>query len=150
EAVRLLRQASPGNATVLLTTRSEKLAIKVGAVPQSLDRLRGEDGVKMLQSYLPDVDHETLLELTHVLDGHPLAMKLAALRPSLSANKAKALADHLANYRTKRLASEYFNELDLGADREENLTLVLSYSYEELPDADKARFRALGILAHDV
>ncbi len=48
-------------------------------------------------------------------------------------------------------AGSRFKELELeaGERKEDNLTTSLYYSYEELDIEDKARFRALGVLAYD-
>ncbi|NWJ98052.1 MAG: tetratricopeptide repeat protein, partial [Chloroflexi bacterium] len=152
EAVRLLRSACPNGSTLLLTTRNEGLGYDLGANMTSLDRLTKAEGIELLQEYLPDAEPELLGKLSEVLGGHPLALTLAARRvQKKKVNRARALAEQLAEYERKLPALTNFNslQLDQGQSREDNLSLVLSYSYAELEEAEQARFRALGVLVYD-
>jgi tetratricopeptide (TPR) repeat protein len=151
EATRILRQACPANATVLMTTRSQKVANILGARVQAIDKLNAQEALDLLSQYLPESNLTQLKELGQLLGGHPLALKLAATRISNAENPDKALAAHLKEYATKLPQGVAFQhlKLDQTQDREDNLTLVLSYSYQELKPQDQARFRALGALAYD-
>jgi hypothetical protein len=139
EVVKRLRLACPQPATVLITTRSQQVAVKLGAKPQSLDRLDEAEGVAMLQQYLPEVLDEALLaQVVKALGGHPLALTLAAKRALLWPNPQRALKEQLAQYQKGLAAGEAFSKLKLatGESREENLELVLSYSYEGLSEEE--------------
>jgi tetratricopeptide (TPR) repeat protein len=157
DLVRTLKQACPANSTVLITSRSRNVVynLKVNdAAIQNLDRLTPSEAADLLRQYLPTISDTSLLEkLGAALGGHPLALTLAATRinKAASPNKAKVLKQHLAEYQQKLPIGIEFQKLklDQAEGREDNLTLVLSYSYAELAEADRARFRALGVLAYD-
>ncbi|MBX3082405.1 MAG: tetratricopeptide repeat protein [Anaerolineae bacterium] len=153
-AARTLRKACPDGSTILVTTRSEELAIDFGATPQKLDRLTPNDGAALLKTYkaLAKVPKSDLKVLSEALGGHALALSLAARRIQKADDKSQALRDHIAEYQTQLpLGTEFKNlELDQGEAREDNLTTVLSYSYADLSPDDQGRFRALGILPPDV
>lgn len=154
-AVRLLQSAAPTGSTILLTTRSENLAIDLHARTNPLDRMSMDDGLKMLHTYehfsqLPD---ESLRALATALGGHPLAIDLAARRiqKAESGDRVATLSHHIKLYQKGLSAGSEFRELklDQGDQREDNLTTVLSYSYHDLAEPDRVRFRALGILPPD-
>jgi tetratricopeptide (TPR) repeat protein len=151
EATRILKQACPANATVLLTTRSQKVANTLGARVQAIDRLNATEALDLLSQYLPESNLAQLNELGQTLGGHPLALTLAARRIRNAEDANKALTAHLKEYATKLPQGIEFQqlELDQAAGREDNLTLVLSYSYTELKRQDQTRFRALGALVYD-
>src|SRR5207245_6550238 len=71
---RLLIQACPIQKTILITSRSENLAIDLGAQTQSLYQFEEEEGIAVLQSYLLDASSDLLKQLVEVLGGHPLAL----------------------------------------------------------------------------
>jgi serine/threonine protein kinase len=148
-AVRLLRQACPGKATVLITTRTGWVAAKLSAFEFSLDKLEPVRGVEFLKKYLPGANPAALFELATVLGGHALAMTIAARRVLKEARQkqAKALLTHIEQYRQGLPSGTPFStlELELGEDKEDNLTLALYYSYEELNTQEQKLFRALGL-----
>ncbi len=148
---KLLLEAAPAGSVVLLTTRSQSIAVRLGAQPSSLPGLTPEEGVALLQLYLPQADPALLKDLSLQLGGHPLALTLAAKRVQLTTNPAKALATHLNQYKGGLPQGSAIKTLQLeaGTTRDENFELVLSYSYDELKPADQARFRALGALAYN-
>jgi tetratricopeptide (TPR) repeat protein len=150
-ATRILKQACPANATVLITSRSQKVANTLGAKIQTIDKLNATEALDLLSQYLPGSNLDQLKELGQILGGHPLALKLAVTRISNAENPNKALEVHLKEYATKLPQGVAFEhlELDQAQDREDSLTLVLSYSYQELKAPDQARFRALGAMAYD-
>jgi hypothetical protein len=154
-AARLLLEACPGKATVLMTSRSEGVARSLKGRLYRLARLDEESGVHLLKEYFKGVFEEAeenrLRELTRVLGGHCLALSLAARRILKRSNRAKALEQHLAEYQKQLPALTEFGELklDQGEERDDNLTVVLSYSYEDLSEEEKVHFRVLGTLAYD-
>jgi tetratricopeptide (TPR) repeat protein len=154
-AARLLLEACPSGATVLMTSRSEGVVRSLKGRLYRLERLDEENGVRLLREYFKgefeEADPALLREMSKTLGGHCLALALAARRILKRANRAKALEQHLAEYQKRLPALKEFEELklDQGDQREDNLTLVLSYSYEDLSDEEKVRFRALGVLAYD-
>ncbi len=151
DTVRLLREACPAESTVLITSRSNALAIRLGAQNLGLGRLENSEGVDLLKTYLPSADPKVLAELSEVLGGHPLALALAAKRVLSKANQVKALVEQVVAYRSGLAAGTDFSKLKLeqGEGREDNLTLALSYSLSELEKDDQARFLALGVLAYN-
>jgi hypothetical protein len=153
EAVRLLKQACPNGATVLITTRSGKVGVMLAAQEYSLDKLDPDRGVKLLLEYLPDADPVALRQLAVVLDGHPLAMTIAAKRVRLKAKhrQAEALLEHIAEYEKGLPAGTSFAELklELSEEKEDNLTKALYFSYAELNLQEQGYFRKLGILPYN-
>lgn len=154
EAVTLLREACPQGSVVLITTRSANVAIDLGARPKALDRLKREEGIDLLRSYLSDVDdvdEGALGDLSDVLGGHALALTIAVKRVQKKSNLNKAISEHLDAYRTG-VAQGDLSGLTLGTDEnsEQSVALALSYSYDDLSGDDRRCFRALGVLAPDV
>lgn len=153
EAVRLLRQACPANSTVLITTRTGRIAALLSAQEISLDKLDPDRGVELLIEYLPDADPGALRKLAEVLGGHPLAMTIAAKRVRLeeSYQQGQALLEHIAEYESGLPAGTSFAQLDLelGEEKEDNLTKALYFSYAELNSLEQGYFRKLGILPYN-
>lgn len=151
--VRVLKEACPAEATILLTTRSHNAAVDLaGKDSRQLNRLEGEAARELLRLYLEKAAPQQLDELAKLLGGHPLALTLAAKRVlKKMGDETKVLEKQLEEYRRKIPAATSFKDLKLGQgeQRDDNLELVLSYSYDELTENDQARFRALGVLAHD-
>jgi tetratricopeptide (TPR) repeat protein len=153
ETARLLRQACPENATILLTTRSQSLAVELaGSQVQILEALEPAQGIELLQIYLPNAELNYLAELTKVLGGHPLALSLAARRVLKKVNQTKALPEQLKEYRQGLAFGICFRELqrELGTSPEDNLSVVFSHSYATLSPENQEHFRALGVLAYDL
>ncbi len=152
ETVRLLKQACPVGADVLITTRTAKLARLLVAHEVSLEKLDPDRGVKLLLEYLPEMDHDALKKLSEVLDGHPLALAIAAKRVLMEEEhrRSAALLTHINEYKIGLPAGTPFArlELDLGEEKEENLTKALYYSYAELNEQEQSYFRRLGILPY--
>ena len=157
DTARLLAEhACPTHATVLITSRSEQLAANLHATSTRLDRMTPDDAAKMLADYLHGADTANLRALGAVLDGHALALELASRRVEIAAGRPgatlnTALTALTAQYRTGIADGTPFKDLHLapGEQREDNLTLALSYSYDDLQPDDRTRFRALGVLAFD-
>jgi tetratricopeptide (TPR) repeat protein len=155
-----LLKIKPRNCTVLITSRSSKVAL--GLVDKSnivkLPYLAPADGAKMLREWLIDADENDLQALSTALGGHPLALKLAALRvldeeDRSGANRADTLKICIKAYEVGLLEHHPFADLEFeqeADDKDANLTTSIALSYEALPtDDDRARFRALGILPLD-
>lgn len=157
EAARLLiREACPDYSTILITTRSENLARNLQIVSQPLARMSGDEAAKLLQTYLPNAGLKLLELLGNALGGHPLAMELAARRILKELGRPgetleTVLKNAIAQYEMGIPSNTPFAELKLehGETREDNLTIALAYSYEDLKLDDQLRFRTLGILPHD-
>ncbi len=151
-AAKLLREACPNGATVLVTTRSEGIAIDLcGENKLQLKKMAADEGVALLQSYLITNDKMSLTRLSEALGGHPLGLTLAVRRILKARNQVQALADHTRCYETGILAGSSFADLKLeqGETKEDNLTVALAYSYDDLSESDQWHFRQLGILAND-
>lgn len=152
-AARLLLKARPDRSSLLITTRHYEVAKKLGATSdntRTLNRLSLADSLAFLQKLLSEVPIEMLTELAKVLGGHPLALKLATSRLPRR-DPATTLKKHLKEYQSETLTPGKFKDLHLeeGETRENNLELVLSYSYEDLPETARIQFRALGAIMHD-
>jgi tetratricopeptide (TPR) repeat protein len=153
ETARLLKQACPANALIFLTTRSQSLAVELaGSQVEQLEALTLAEGVELLQIYLPDAETNYLSELAKILGGHPLALGVAARRILKKVDRAKALPEHLQQYRQGLATGLCFKqlELELGTSREDNLNVVFSHSYAALDSQNQMHFRALGVLAYDL
>ncbi len=153
EEVRLLQRACPSNATILLTSRSDGLAVRLQTQTVPLSGVKDGDSVALLKTYLDWASDADLLKLAQLLGGHPLALSLAARRvKSRRSNQPAALKNHLAEYETGLPAGISFADLDwddsTSLNKLDNLTLAFSYSYEDLSEAEKGYFRGLGALAY--
>lgn len=151
ETVRLLRQACPTGATILITSRSEKASQMLSKQVVKLNKLNPENGVLLLREYLPGFDQELLKQLAIVLDGHALAMTIAARRLLLEEGheREQLLKQHINQYEQGLPVGVSFNELELGEDKEDNLAKALYYSYAELEPLEQKLFRYLGILPYN-
>ena len=151
-AAKLLREACPNRATVLVTTRSENIAVDLcGENKLQLKKMAAEEGVALLRAYLTAVDEPAMTALSEALGGHPLALTLAVRRILKARNPAQALINHTQAYQMGIPAGSTFADLKLeqGETKEDNLTMALAYSYDDLSSSDQRHFRQLGILAHD-
>ncbi|MCA9885909.1 MAG: tetratricopeptide repeat protein, partial [Anaerolineae bacterium] len=154
ETARLLSNfACPENATVLITSRSSKVAIQLNAYDRQLDTMSPEEAADMLAQYLPGTDESARHALGKALGGHALALELAAQHVRVMQGQSghtlsSALEAVTKKYKIGILAGEAFSKLELaeGETSEDNLEIALSYSYEDLAEDDRTRFRALGTL----
>jgi tetratricopeptide (TPR) repeat protein len=147
ELVERIKGLAPPKTTTLITTRFGKVANGLFAEARPLGRMSKEAGAEMLTAYLPGANRADLELLAEVLGGHALALRLAAGRlPRLG--REKTLRQHIEDYRTKLHGGTEFEGLGL-RDRVDALERALSYSYAELDEEEKWRFRALGVIAHD-
>ncbi len=156
DAARLIKRACPAHTTILITTRSENVAIDLGAQAESLAYMTPDESVGMLKMYLFNIPDDTLRRLGKALGGHALALELAARRIQKEKRPGESEAERLErcihDYETGIPAGSPFDRLKLeqGEQKEDNLTHSLAYSYGELDEDGQQRFRALGVLAFDV
>ncbi|MDX1994019.1 MAG: NB-ARC domain-containing protein [bacterium] len=157
KCVRLLCEAVPAGAVVLMTTRVEALARKARASVVTLDYFAPEEGAAVLKTVddFKDLTDDLLKTLSIALGGHALSLDLAARRITLERRPGETMAA-----RFERLTKDYaagipagslFATLQLGEgdQKEDNLERSLELSYNVLkPDAQR-HFCALGILAYD-
>jgi tetratricopeptide (TPR) repeat protein len=154
EIAKRLKAIKPANTTVLITSRFESVAARLGVNPrnkQMVSKLEPQAGASLLAEYLPDAPRSDLEELSKALRGYTLALTLAAKRLLNEPSGLAELDNHLQQYQNKMPAGTGFNELelDMGQEKDESLTVSLHYSYTALNEAEQAHFRALGVLAYD-
>lgn len=155
QAARILQKAAPVNSVSLITTRSQLVVAQLRSTRLELHPMTPTDSLKMLRNLLsdyPDIPDANLLELSEVVGYHPLAMELAAGQISLLERPGKEIADLIVRYRGGIPEGSPFRDigLELGEDREDNLEIVLAYSYDVLSKTEQAQFRALGVLSYNV
>ncbi len=129
---------------LLITTRQKGLVHNLGIQPQAVDRLTADEGLRLLRerSGRTGMDEADLTQIVDTFGGHALALGIAGAW--LARNPARSPADLSA-----RLAQRPdFRDLKLNAtDKNLNLELALNLSYDPLPPAQQAYFRALGVMA---
>ncbi|QPC82098.1 tetratricopeptide repeat protein [Phototrophicus methaneseepsis] len=138
---------------LLVTTRNGRIATQLGVEEHLIDTLTEEEGVALIGKRLgrsPDADNPYLEDekaIVQLLGGHTLAISIAAARISEEG------ADYTPRFRQRletRRASGGSPLGDLNMqndDKNYNLELSLSESYEELNAQQQAQFRALGVFA---
>lgn len=152
-AARLLVKAAPSNSVYLITTRSQLVAAQLRSNRLELKPMSAQDALLMLRNLLssyPIIPDEPLLELAAVVGYHPLAIELVAGQVNLLERPESEIGDLVSQYRGGIPAGSPFRDihLELGESREDNLELVLSFSYASLDPLYQARFLALGALAY--
>lgn len=127
---------------LLITTRQKRIVDLLGAKGQAVDKLTDDEAIEVLSGRAGRVlDDTDARKIVRMLDGHALAVSLAGAW--LSQNPIKSAADLLARF-AKR---PDFRDLNLDAgDKNLNLEMALRLSYDDLTDAARAHFRALGLL----
>ena len=149
--VRDLLKALPDGTAVLVTTRSRQVAV-LGQI-RALGPLDTDDGSALLRDRLnaaglaPGDYIEPLRALARQLDGHALALDLAARQiVTHGIAFAERLVRRLPHYLSEATP---FRALDLGqgTERDDSLEATLYLSYAPLSPDAKAAFRALGVLA---
>ena len=147
----LLSRALPANAVRLITTRNRVVAQGISRKVIELDRLDLQDGLELLEDRLNDQDdatyhdaayHQDLKELVGLLDGHALALEIAAAmirQPVWMAEILSALREGIGQGR--------LDHLQVPEDRDLNLERSLALSYERMAPEQRSRFRALGVFA---
>ncbi|MCD4685835.1 MAG: DUF4062 domain-containing protein [Anaerolineae bacterium] len=151
-----LRAALPEGTACLVTTRLSKVAALGRRYP--LERLTDADAYALIEDRLrvatidPDELRECIAEIVQLLNGHALALDLAARQIIMhwrhdAARYVDRLRKHLTGEQTP------FKLLRLGAQdegtRDDSLEAALYMSYERLTEDQQAKYRALGVLAPD-
>jgi len=147
-----LREALPPEARLLITTRSRDVMNGLGGSVLELDKLSPEDAralVKLRLNWEPanDADTQWLKALFVALDYHALALDVALglLRRQPARALWRAAAEKIIH--AVHTGNE-FDQLVLPADeREKNVELSLSVSYDDLDATAQTRWRALGAFA---
>ena len=153
--IKLLKQAIPypTYTSILITTRQNQVTARLNAQPIPLNRLEIPEAIKLLEEYLPtelNFPSEKLAELAEVLGGHSLALTLAAKLLQDDAHPITGITRHIERYRESLTKGTILTRLTLDqSDKDENLELSLSYSYDVLKPEEQIRFRALGALIYD-
>jgi tetratricopeptide (TPR) repeat protein len=152
-AARLLQLAAPAHSVCLITTRSQLVVAQLRSTRLELTPMTPPDAIALLRRLLadhPTIHDEQLADLAQVVGHHPLAMELAAGQAQLLERPVVELPQLIAEYRGGIPAGSPFRDirLELGEARQDNLELVLSFSYAALDAADQACFRSLGVLAY--
>ncbi|MBI3243968.1 MAG: hypothetical protein HYZ49_16930 [Chloroflexi bacterium] len=152
KAVAPLLAALPNDACVLITTRSERLARDLRGEVYPLDVLNIDDALKLLRArahQATDADDELLTELAKALGRHAMALDIAgrSLDRLGRAGWPKAVE---AMTRQVREGSG-FGELTLPGDEVQvsAVEVALKFSYDDLTDVARERFRKLGAFAPD-
>jgi tetratricopeptide (TPR) repeat protein len=152
-AARLLQKAVPADSVSLITTRSQLVVAQLRSTRLELTPMSPEDALQMLRNLLSNYStlaDESLLELAAVVGHHPLAMELAAGQITLLERPENEIGELIKQYKRGLPVGSPFRDirLELGQTREDNLEIVLSFSYANLDEIDQLRFRELGILAY--
>jgi tetratricopeptide (TPR) repeat protein len=154
EVARKLQEALPAGTACLLTTRSPRIAA-LGGHNYTLSKLDHADGCALLEDRLrvanlnPDPHAAALREIARLVDGHALALDLAARQliergVDFAPRFVERLKKHLGGATPFKLL-----ELGEGQTRDDSLEAALYLSYEPLSEDAQAKFRALGVLAPD-
>ncbi|MCU0463407.1 MAG: tetratricopeptide repeat protein [Anaerolineae bacterium] len=133
---------------LLITTRSGKLARDVQGADIKLNALTPDEGARLIAERTGgDPSDPDSRAITDFLDGYTLAVALSAAQ--IAGGYADSPADMLRLLK-KRAETEPFKDLAVDEkDKDQNLALSLSLSYDALTDDLRRRFRALGVFALD-
>lgn len=138
---------------LLMSTRNHRLANLLGANNYELDKLSEDQGIQLIAARFGKkpgeiAEAETLREIVRLLDGHTLAISIAATQLQ---EQNLEFAPRLLERMQGRLESKNpFKDLELEeTDKNLNLELSLSLSYDDLKSDLQRRFRALGVLSPD-
>jgi tetratricopeptide (TPR) repeat protein len=129
---------------LLVTTRSSALAVKIDGADIRLDLLTPEEGAALIARHAGGSESDPVyIQIARTLGGHTLAIAIAGRQI------ANQYADNAADLlRMLTTGSNPFAHLVLSHDdKNENLELSLSLSYNGLSDDLKRRFRFTGVIA---
>ena len=152
DAVQPLLRAAPNGACVLLTSRNRKLARAMSDQTFSLDLLSPDDALTLLRARVEkanNADEPLLQTLANALERHAMALGIAG-----------ASLDRLQKSQWKRAVSEIarqvregsgFGDIQMPGDeeKESRVEAALKFSYDDLTEIGRTRFRALGAFAAD-
>ncbi len=152
EPLRLLDQALPANAVRLITTRYARIADTMGGYKETLSKLSITDGLTLIEDRL-NCPHDspyqdTLTQLVKLLDGHALALDIAAAlieKPAHIDMILKKLEDGIGRGELANLRIPQYREDE--EERDTNLEKSLALSYDMMNVEQRRRFRTLGIFA---
>jgi tetratricopeptide (TPR) repeat protein len=150
--VEAFRVESPA-IRLIATTRKTDIATKLGVKQHTLDILSEEEGIALIgkrleraSDALPAHPNEEKA-LIRLLGGHTLAITISAAR--IAEEGEGYIPHYLARLQERRANQKsLLGILNMDEnDKNYNLELSLSESYDELKPHEQAYFRALGILA---
>ena len=151
-AIRPLREALPLEACLLITTRSDRLAADLRGRVYPLAILIEADALALLRArtrHSTSAEDTLLAELAKALGSHALALDIAGrsldrLPKTRWADAAQAMAQQVRE-------GTGFGELYLPGDepRVSEAEAALKFSYDDLNEPARARFRSLGAFAPD-
>ncbi|BCX03261.1 MAG: hypothetical protein KatS3mg053_1199 [Candidatus Roseilinea sp.] len=155
DAIKPLREALPGEAHLILTTRSLEVMRNAGGATHTVGLLSKADAralVALRLRWTPGEDSSDAAwvdDLIVRLGYHPLALDIAL---GLMASEGFTPEEWRAT--AQRVIEQVRQGTDFGAlklpeevDREANVEAALAVSYRALDEAAQARFRALGAFA---
>lgn len=137
---------------VLMTSRSRRLVTQLGAVATKLDTLSIDEGIRLFDERLnraadAERPHDAIeRQIIELLDGYTLAVALASAK--LLENGADYAPRLLERLQKRQESDNPSRSLVLAEDdKQENVEVSLSLSYEDLTADEQRRFRILGVLA---
>ncbi|MDW8300684.1 MAG: NB-ARC domain-containing protein, partial [Anaerolineae bacterium] len=146
ELAKLFQQLLGSDSRLLITTRQLGIAQSLHAQPLLIESLSSQQGAELLRGYIADLSEGTANDIATILNGHPLALYIAAMWIlGHGVSEAPALLRRLRERET-------FRNLRLKeSDRNLHLEYSLRLSYDDLKQGDNAifqfYFRQLGVLA---
>ena len=134
---------------LVITTRSGRLVTQVGALSQPVDTLTTDEGCALIAERVGVPAADLPPECTAIVDllgGHALAVSIAAAQ--LSERGLDFAPDLLKRLRERRDGDNPFKDLVMSDDDKNlNLELSLSLSYDDLTPDLQRRFRLTGVFA---
>jgi WD40 repeat protein len=125
----------------LITTRDGKISAGLGASEVRLGTMKRPEALALLRGWAGR-DDARFDEIAHLLDDHPLALKLVGARLSAGVSGAEWIDgyDSVAQIKLGRRPK----------DQHESIELCFDASMVSLPDDDRPLYHALGIFPEDV
>ncbi len=153
-----LRAAVPDEAHLLVTTRSENVAIDLDCGDLALGKLPKDEGAAMLRNLieqdgagkLNDADVPKLATLSEVLGGYPLSLRLAAR--AVRRRKVGGIDAVIEDMRRGLREGDPFADiqLDKGDSKEESVSITLKQTLDILTETQREQFKMLGVLPMDL
>lgn len=151
EAIQPLVEALPVEAHLLVTTRSQRLADDLRGEVYDLDVLNDADALNLLQTRAraAEAERPLLEKLARALGNHAQALDIAA--GSLLRLGKSHWPAAVQEMETQVQSGTGFGELSLPGDeqKESRVEAALYFSYQDLSQSARQRFRWLGALAPD-
>ncbi|MGC9040162.1 MAG: NB-ARC domain-containing protein [Roseiflexus sp.] len=155
EGIRRLRSALPDNAHLVITTRLETVMVGLGGGEHVLglltpDEARALIALRLNMVSLPPEHHAWADALAQGVGYHTLALDIAIRRLRLYARSpgTERWRQQIERLLTHIRSGQGFERLALpDGERNQSVEAVLAYSYEQMDDVARARFRALGAFA---